>query len=140
MIGRPVKEVFSFFAEARNLEKITPPWLRFEMLSRGRIEMREGTRLEYRLHVHGIPLRWVSRIESWESDRRFVDRQLRGPYALGEHTHEVEPHPRGTLSRDRVLYALPLGSLGEIAHRLAVRPDLERIFDYRRDAVTRLLG
>jgi ligand-binding SRPBCC domain-containing protein len=140
VIHRPVDEVFPFFARAANLEKITPPWLRFEMVGPEPAQMRTGTRLEYLLHIHGVPLRWISRIDAWEPGRGFVDRQLRGPYALWEHTHEVEPHPDGTLSRDRVRYALPLGPLGEIAHRLLVRRDLERIFEYRREAVTRLLG
>ncbi len=139
VVHRPIAEVFPFFAAARNLERITPPWLRFEMLTREPVDMREGTRLEYRLHVHGIPIRWVSRIEAWEPGRRFVDRQLRGPYRLWEHTHEVEAHPQGTLSRDIVLYALPLGPVGAVAHRLLVRRDLERIFDFRREAVARLL-
>ncbi|MDQ2961475.1 MAG: SRPBCC family protein [Candidatus Dormibacteraeota bacterium] len=140
VIARPVDEVFPFFARAANLERITPSWLRFRMVGPEPAEMGVGTRLEYLLHLHGVPLRWISRIDAWEPGHCFVDRQLRGPYALWEHTHVVEPHPDGTLSRDRVRYALPLGPLGEVAHRLLVRGDLERIFDYRQQAVARLLG
>ncbi len=139
VVRRPLGEVFAFFAEARNLEAITPPWLRFEVLTPEPIEMAKGTRIEYRLRLHRIPLRWVSRIAVWEPGRRFVDRQERGPYRLWEHLHEVVPHPEGTLSRDRVEYALPLGPLGTIANRLVVRRDLERIFDFRREAVALLL-
>ncbi|MBJ7610370.1 MAG: SRPBCC family protein [Candidatus Dormibacteraeota bacterium] len=140
VIPRPVDQVFPFFATASNLERITPPFLRFEMLTPEPDEMRVGTRLEYLLHVHGVPIRWISRIDAWNPGHSFVDRQLRGPYALWEHTHEVEPHPHGTLSRDRVRYALPLGVLGEVANRLLVQRDLRRIFDYRREAIVRLLG
>lgn len=140
LIQRPVDQVFRFFATASNLERITPPFLRFEMLTPEPDEMGVGTRLEYLLHVHGIPIRWISRIDAWNPGHSFVDRQLRGPYALWEHTHEVEPHLHGTLSRDRVRYALPLGVLGEVANRLLVQRDLRRIFDYRREAIVRLLG
>ncbi len=140
LIPRPVDEVFPFFARAGNLERITPPWLRFEMVGPEPAQMRPGTRLEYLLHVHGIPLRWISRIDAWEPGHRFVDRQLRGPYALWEHTHEVEPHRDGTLSRDRVRYALPFGPARRARPRLLVRRDLDRIFAYRREAVSRLLG
>jgi ligand-binding SRPBCC domain-containing protein len=86
-----------------------------------------------------VPLRWQSRIEIWEPPRRFVDLQVRGPYRLWHHTHDFAPKGRGTTIADRVLYALPLGSLGELAHRAVVRRDLKRIFDYRREAVTALL-
>ena len=140
VVHRPVEDVFRFFADARNLEDITPPWLRFELVTREPIEMSVGTLIEYRLRLHGIPLRWVSRIDVWEAGCRFVDRQVRGPYRLWEHLHTVEPHPEGTLSSDHVRYALPLGVLGVAIHRAVVERDLRRIFDHRRQAVTRLLG
>lgn len=139
VVRRPVDDVFGFFAEARNLEEITPPWLRFELVTREPIDMHVGTLIDYRLRIHGIPLRWVSRIDVWEPGHRFVDRQVRGPYRLWEHLHEVTPHPQGTLSRDRVKYALPLGPLGDLVNSVMVRRDLERIFDFRREAIGRLL-
>ena len=89
-IARSVERVFSFFSEAQNLQRITPPWLGFELLTPAPIEMREGTLIEYRLRVHRLPLTWVSRIESWEYNRAFVDRQIHGPYQLWHHTHEFE--------------------------------------------------
>jgi ligand-binding SRPBCC domain-containing protein len=140
LVHRPIAEVFPFFADPRNLDAITPPWMRFTMVTPQPIEMREGTRLEYRLRIHGVPLRWVSRIDSWQPGRGFVDRQVRGPYRLWEHRHELEAHPQGTLSRDVVRYALPFGALGAVAHRVAVRRDIERIFEYRRTALDRLFG
>jgi ligand-binding SRPBCC domain-containing protein len=139
-IPRPVTEVFAFFAQARNLERITPPWLRFQVLTRGSMAMSTGTLIEYRLRLHGVRLRWISRIEEWEPDRTFVDRQVRGPYSFWHHRHEFLPHGDGTLVRDRVRYALPLGRLGDLAHAAFVERDLQRIFDFRRDAVRRLLG
>ena len=99
-----------------------------------------GALIDYRLRLHRVPLRWQSRIEAWESNRLFVDRQLRGPYRLWHHRHEFEDLGGATLVRDRVRYALPLGPLGTLARRLLVARDLERIFEYRRQAVGRLLG
>jgi len=127
---------FGFFADARNLERITPPWLRFEVTTPGTIEIGPGTLIEYRLRLHAVPVSWRTRIEVWEPPRRFVDLQLRGPYRLWEHTHCFEPlGTRAVLMRDRVRYALPLGPLGRLAHAAFVRRDLERIFDYRGQAV-----
>ncbi len=134
-IGLPLHEVFAFFAEAHNLERITPPWLRFELLADGPIEMEVGTLIDYRLHVHRVPVRWTSRIEEWEPGRGFVDRQLRGPYRLWRHRHSFAADDGGTVVRDEVDYALPLGRLGDLAHPLLVRRDLERIFAYRHRAV-----
>ena len=128
-------EVFGFFADAFNLEAITPPWLRFRIVTPAPIRMAPGTLIEYRLELHRIPIRWLTRIESWVPGERFVDAQVRGPYRVWHHTHTFEAHERGTLVRDRVRYALPLGPLGELAHRLVVRRDLERIFDFRQTAV-----
>ena len=128
-------ETFAFFSQARNLQRITPPWLRFEVLTPEPIAMRTGTVIEYRLRLHGIPLRWTALIEDWEEGRAFADRQIQGPYRLWHHRHEFEPHPDGTLVRDHVHYALPLGPLGAVAHRLQVRRDLDRIFDFRTAAV-----
>lgn len=140
-IGLPIDETFAFYGDARNLERITPPWLGFEVTTPGPIEMGVGTLIEYKLRLHGVPVRWRTRIEAWESPRRFVDAQVRGPYALWEHTHTFEEDgPGATIIRDRVRYSIPFGPLGELADRLLVRRDLKQIFDYRRDAVARELG
>lgn len=137
----PIAAVFDFFGDARNLERITPPWLGFEVTTPGPIEMRVGTLIEYRLRLHRVPVRWRTRIEVWEPPGRFVDVQVKGPYSLWEHTHEFdEDGPGATTIRDRVRYSIPFGPLGEIAERLLVRRDLKQIFDYRRDAVDRELG
>lgn len=137
----PPDDAFAFFADAFRLEQITPPWLRFRVVSPAPIEMRPGTLIHYRLRLHRVPVRWRTRIEVWEPGRRFVDVQVSGPYRTWHHTHEFEPDGRGgTVIRDRVRYSLPLGPLGELAHAAFVSRDLRRIFDFRRDAVERLLG
>lgn len=135
----PVDQVFAFFAEAHNLERITPPWLRFELLAPGPVDMGVGTLIDYRLHVHRVPIRWTSRIEEWEPGRGFVDRQVRGPYRLWHHRHAFAAQDGGTFVRDEVDYALPLGRLGELAHPLFVRRDLDRIFAYRHRAAAEQL-
>jgi ligand-binding SRPBCC domain-containing protein len=128
-------EVFAFYADAFNLEAITPPWLGFRVVTPGPIEMKPGAMIEYRLNLRGIPVRWLTEIEIWEPGRRFVDTQVRGPYRLWRHTHFFEDDPEGTRVRDSVSYEIPLGRLGELADRLFVRRDLARIFNYRRRAV-----
>jgi ligand-binding SRPBCC domain-containing protein len=140
-LPRPPGEVFPFFAEARNLEAITPPWLGFRIVEPGPAGMRVGTLIEYRLALHRVPVSWLTRIEEWVPGERFVDQQLHGPYKLWHHLHEFEPAPGGgTLMRDTVRYALPLGPLGAAARVAFVRRDLERIFDFRRDEVARRLS
>jgi ligand-binding SRPBCC domain-containing protein len=140
LVAQPLDEVFAFFAEAANLELITPPWLGFSLTSPDEIVMGPGALIEYRLHLHRLPLRWVSRIALWDPGRSFVDVQVRGPYRIWRHRHEFEPRGHGTAVHDHVEYALPLGLLGDLAHKAFVKRDLARIFDFRRDAVARLLG
>lgn len=139
--GVPVERAFEFYVDAGNLEPMTPPWLHFEVTTPGELTLRRGALLDYRLRLHGVPLRWQSRIEAWEPPLRFVDVQARGPYALWEHTHLFERDGNdAAVIHDRVRYALPLGPLGALAHRLFVRRDLERIFDYRGRVASERLG
>lgn len=130
----PLEEVFPFFAEARNLEKLTPPWLRFEVLTEGPITMTAGTIIDYRISWRGIPLRWRTEIEVWEPGRRFVDRQIRGPYRFWRHEHLFVERNDGTAVIDRVEYA-PIG--GALANRLVVARDVSRIFAYRHEVLRR---
>jgi ligand-binding SRPBCC domain-containing protein len=124
----PPEAVFPFFGNAANLDAITPPWLHFRILTPLPIVMREGTVIDYRLKVHGISLRWRTRISAWQPPHRFVDEQLRGPYRQWIHEHTFEPCNDGTLARDGVRYAVPFDAL---LHRWFVRPDIERIFEFR---------
>jgi ligand-binding SRPBCC domain-containing protein len=110
-IAKPLKEVFPFFSDAMNLEKLTPPWLSFTVLGKpGAVH--EGMLIDYKLKVHGLPVRWQTRIESYAPPHRFVDTQLRGPYALWHHTHLFHEVAGGTLMEDYVRYRLPLGVAG----------------------------
>jgi ligand-binding SRPBCC domain-containing protein len=137
----PPEAVFPFFADARNLEAITPPLLQFRLLTPEPVEMGVGTFLQYALRLRGLPVRWDTLIQAWDPPYRFVDVQVRGPYRLWHHTHELEPLDGGsaTLMRDTVRYALGFGAAGELAHRLLVRRDLEAIFDFRAQRVPALL-
>jgi len=132
IIQAPLAEVFRFFSDAANLEHLTPPWLGFEVLTPAPIEMAPGALIDYRLRWRGVPLRWRTEIEIWEPTRRFVDRQIRGPYRLWRHEHLFEEHRGGTMVEDRIEYAA-IG--GRLAHWLAVDRDVEKIFAYRRQAL-----
>ncbi len=140
-LDRPPAEVFPFFADARNLEAITPPLLRFRVVTPDPIEMRVGTLIQYRLRLRGVPVNWLTTIQAWDPPHRFVDVQLRGPYALWHHTHDLrDDGAGGTVMRDVVRYAIGFGPLGELAHRLLVRRDLEAIFDFRHRHIAQKFG
>ena len=134
--------VFPFFADPANLEAITPPLLRFRLITPAPVDMGPGTFLQYALRVRGVPVAWDTLIQSWEPPHRFVDVQVRGPYRLWHHTHELEPADGGTatLMRDTVRYAIGFGALGEVARRAVVRRDLEAIFAFRAQRVPALLA
>lgn len=133
-------EVFAFFADARNLEAITPPLLRFRVVTPAPIVMRRGTLIRYRLRVRGLPVTWLTRIEEWDPPHRFVDQQLKGPYALWQHTHTFEADGAETIMRDTVRYRIGFGPLGALADTLLVRRDVARIFDFRAQRVRELLA
>ncbi len=137
---RPLADVFPFFADAANLEAITPPALHFRILTPRPIQIRAGTLIDYRLVLWGVPFQWRTLIESFEPPLRFVDSQVRGPYRLWRHTHEFIVQEGGTLMIDRVLYQMPLGPLGWLAHELFVRRQLATIFDYRFRVIERVMA
>ncbi len=129
-LPRPVDEVFRFFADAFNLEVLTPAWLRFEVITPGPIRMQVGTRIDYRLRIRGIPIHWQSQITEWVPPHQFTDCQTRGPYRYWRHVHKFRSEGGGTIAEDVVTYA-PLG--GWLTDRLFVRSDLDRIFRYRHE-------
>jgi ligand-binding SRPBCC domain-containing protein len=131
-------QVFAFFAEATNLQRITPPELGFAMVTPQPIHLSEGTRIEYRLHLFGIPFAWQSEIQRWLPPEEFVDVQLRGPYKRWMHTHRFQEEDGVTLIDDEVQYALPYWPLGELSYPL-VRLQLSRIFRYQQQAIRRYL-
>lgn len=136
-VPRGINEVFAFFADAGNLEAITPEWLNFEILTDRPIRMRAGTRIDYRIRLHGIAMGWRTLISEWDPPHRFVDEQIRGPYRRWHHTHTFEALNGGTVCSDRVEYAM---HGGELVHRHFVLPRLTRIFDYRTERLEQLLG
>ncbi len=139
-VAARVEETFEFFADAANLQAITPAFLGFDILTPAPIEMREGTLIEYRLRLLGMPMRWLTRIQEWVPNRAFTDVQIRGPYALWVHRHTFQPSGAGTWVHDRVEYALPLAPFSDPVHALWVRPMVERIFAHRREVITQVLG
>jgi len=134
-------KTFEFFCDAFNLERITPPFLKFRITTPEPVHMEEGALIDYELRLYGISFRWRTMIETWSPNRKFVDTQLCGPYDLWRHTHTFEEiAPNRTLMRDRVLYRIPFGPLGRLAHWLFVERSLGMIFDYRARATAELLG
>jgi len=127
-LPRPLGEIFPFFADAANLEVLTPPWLRVEILTPLPIRMRSGAFIEYRIRLRGLPLRWLTEITVWEPPNRFVDEQRRGPYRQWIHEHTFIPRGSGTEMRDHVRYKVPGGRL---INFFFVRPDVRKIFAYR---------
>jgi ligand-binding SRPBCC domain-containing protein len=140
LIPRSRDRLFAFFADARNLERLTPSALHFQVLTDGPIEMRAGAVIDYRLRLSGLPFRWRTLIEAWDPPYRFVDVQAKGPYAHWRHTHTFDAVPDGTLMHDRVEYALPFGPLGGLAHRLFVARKLKAIFAFREETIRRLFS
>ena len=139
-VSRPIDEVFAFFADAANLQVLTPPWLNFAILTPPPIRMRRDALIDYRLRVRGVPIRWRTRIAEWDPPHRFVDEQLRGPYRMWVHEHEFIEHEGGTLCRDRVVYRVPGGPLAPLVHRWFVKPDVDRIFEYRMQKLRQTFG
>lgn len=137
---RPLDDVFGFFSDAENLEQITPAWLNFGVQGGRGAAITAGTKIEYRLAWHGIPLRWTTEIVRWDPPHAFEDFQVSGPYRLWHHTHRFEAERGGTRLIDDVRYALPFGRLGRAVHAVVVRRDVERIFDFREHRIRALFG
>ena len=133
-----IERVFPFFYDVLNLQRITPPQLDFEVLTPLPIEIKKGTKVDYRLRLFRIPFAWRSEITHWEPPLKFVDEQVRGPYARWAHTHTFRVKGEGTVIEDKVTYRLPFWPLGEIAYPL-VRAQLKRIFLYRQRMIGQLL-
>ncbi|MBC7742553.1 MAG: hypothetical protein H7061_10160 [Bdellovibrionaceae bacterium] len=140
-VNRPLEQVFDFFSKAENLQKITPPLLNFKILTPLPINLGEGTLIEYQIKVHGFPMKWRTRIESWRPPYQFVDTQLKGPYKLWHHTHEfIAVNPVKTLMKDTVRYQVPFGILGLIVNRLLIKSDIQKIFSYRRSEIQKIMN
>lgn len=139
-LPRKSQDVFTFFSDEKNLEKLTPEYLNFHVLNKSTETIQEGTLINYQLKLHGIPMKWKSLIESWDPGKKFVDRQITGPYKLWHHTHEFEEMAGGTLIRDRVIYKLPFGRLGEAVSGQFVKSDVAKIFSFRKKVIAQLFS
>lgn len=139
-VPHPVEAVFDFFSSAANLEKLTPDFLRFHILTEQPVDMKPGALIDYRIKVRGLPMRWRTRIAVWEPPHRFVDEQLKGPYRMWIHEHTFREMNGGTEVRDCVRYRVPGWILEPIVHRFFVGPDIERIFRYRQEILEKLFS
>ncbi len=139
-IQRPVEEVFAFFSSEKNLERLTPPWLNFHVVGKSTPEIEAGTLIDYRLKISGVPVKWRTRIESWIPGKSFVDNQLSGPYRKWHHTHTFESENGGTRMKDRVVFQLPLGIVGNFFAAWKVKRQVREIFDFRRAEIERIFG
>ncbi len=135
-----IAEAFSIFENPYNLAAITPPWLRFRIVTPERIEMRKGAGIDYTIRWLGVPVRWRTLITGYDPPNSFVDEQMRGPYVLWRHLHTFEETQGGTLISDQVTYKLPFGILGNLAHALLIRRQLIGIFRYRQAAIAAMLS
>jgi len=136
----PRAEAFAFFSDAGNLERITPPELKFQITTPQPITIKQGTLIDYRLKLRGFPVKWQTEIYVWDPPHAFVDRQLRGPYKQWIHRHKfIEIDKTITLIEDEVKYRLGFAPFGELMHIL-IRRELDYIFDYREERVTEMLG
>ena len=139
-VASPLNDVAPFFQNEYNLERLTPDLLHFKVLRKSTDKIEEGTLIDYRLKIRGVPARWRTRIENWNPPHSFVDTQLKGPYNLWHHTHTFEPLGSGTLLTDRVLFRLPMGIAGEAVAGWMVRSDVQKIFAWRRKVAAEIFG
>jgi ligand-binding SRPBCC domain-containing protein len=136
IIPASLTDTFAFFANAANLQRITPPWLHFSILTPMPVEMRAGLEIAYRIRLYGLPMPWRSRIDEWEPGVCFVDRQVVGPYRWWRHEHRFEIARGGTRVIDHVDYAPRIGWVSGAL----VRRSLRRIFAYRHEVLRRHFG
>lgn len=136
-LHRPLDEVFRFFSDPRNLEAITPPFIRFRIVAPPPLEIHEDLLIDYALRIRGLRIRWRSAITIWDPPHLFVDTQVQGPFRRWIHEHRFKSLGETTLVEDRVAYGVPGGNM---VHRLFVRRDMERIFAYRATALKRELN
>ena len=139
-IPRPRDEVFQFFCDAANLQRITPSWLDFCVLDMTTPAIEQGTRINYRLKIRGVPVRWQSEIVVWETPYRFVDHQVEGPYSVWRHEHRFAERDGGTECADIVQYQPPGGLLAPAINRMFVAGDVQKIFDFRREQLSRIFS
>jgi ligand-binding SRPBCC domain-containing protein len=138
LIPAPIEKVFTFFSAAENLNLITPPWLHFKILTALPVRMEKNALIDYSIRLLGMPMIWKTEITAWQPPKSFVDRQIKGPYRVWEHTHLFEEKRGGTQMTDIVRYAVPGFVLSPFVHFFFVRPRLEKIFAFREQRMLEL--
>jgi ligand-binding SRPBCC domain-containing protein len=138
LIRRSLAEAFGIFENPYNLAKITPPWLSFQVISKGKVEMRKGAEIDYRIKWLAFPIRWKTIITDYRPPLLFVDEQAKGPYSYWRHQHTFADTGAGVKICDRLEYALPFGVLGRMAHAVIVRKQLRSVFEYRQQQLTEI--
>jgi ligand-binding SRPBCC domain-containing protein len=139
-VNKPVNSVFDFFSNENNLEKITPPYLKFKVVGKNTENIEQGTLINYKLKVHGLPFKWKSNISSFVVDKTFTDEQVTGPYSKWVHRHDFITHKQGTLMVDEVVYKLPMGFFGKICAGYFVNKDVQNIFKYRSEVIQKVFA
>jgi ligand-binding SRPBCC domain-containing protein len=130
-----IKDVFIFFAEAKNLESITPPHLNFKIIEMSTENITKGTLIDYKIRLYGAPMEWKTHIREFKENEMFIDEQLKGPYTKWLHTHTFQEKDGGTLIIDHILYKIPFGSLGNLILGNFIRKDIQAIFNYRKNFI-----
>jgi ligand-binding SRPBCC domain-containing protein len=134
-INKPLKDIFGFFSKAENLERLTPSWLNFKILTPLPIEMKTGTLIDYQITLYGIPLKWKTEITKWDPPTCFVDTQLKGPYSVWIHEHKFEEQNGKTIMTDTVDYDIPAGIFKTLVNKMFVSRQIHSIFEYRRKII-----
>ena len=135
------KEAWDFLSDPKNLKRITPDYMGFEILSGAADKMYAGQIIQYLVTpVMNIPTKWVTEITHVDEGNYFVDEQRFGPYSLWHHKHFLKPIPNGVEMVDIIDYKIPLGILGQLVHPILVAPKLKEIFEYRKQALIELYG
>ena len=140
VVRSDLQKTWEFFSKAENLPRITPTWMKFEVVTPQPIQIQQDSVLDYRIRWMGIPIGWKTRIIDWSPPRQFIDLQLRGPYSLWHHQHTFSQSEEGTICTDRVLYRVPVPVLGRVMNSLMVKRQLVGIFEFRRRVITQELG
>jgi ligand-binding SRPBCC domain-containing protein len=140
IITADIQNTWTFFSRAENLTRITPPWMHFRILTPGPLDLQQDSLIDYSIRLHGLPMRWRTRIIDWTPPHQFIDLQLRGPYTLWHHQHTFRACDEGTACTDRVIYKLPAGPIGPVVHAIQIRRMLTEIFRYRRTVIRKDLG
>ena len=139
-IPHPINRVFGFFSKPENLEKITPNTLHFKILADLPIDMKVDQEIDYKIRIRGIPMRWRSKILSYDPPNSFIDEQIKGPYALWHHTHNFIEKDGGTYIHDIVKYKIPYGFIGRFLNKVWISKDLNSIFSYRKHEIAKFFN